>query len=56
MKGNTNKRFNNHFTTNPLVIPLKDGEIDEEDIKLLKEITKDGVDAVKEREKKKHYT
>jgi len=46
------KRFNNHFTTNPLVIPINgDGGFDEADITLLKEITRDAHYAVKEREK-----
>jgi hypothetical protein len=44
------KRFNNHFTTNPLAIPIKGDGFDEEDITLLKEITRDAFYAVKERE------
>ena len=47
------KRFNKHFTTNPITIPIQDGEFNEEDISFLKEITKDAVCAVKEREKEK---
>ena len=46
------KRFNKHFTTNPLVIPIKDDGFDEEDKSLLKEITKDAYYAAKEREMK----
>lgn len=47
------KRFNSHFTTNPLVIPVNDDGFDEEDIGLLKEILKAGFYAVKERERNK---
>ena len=46
------KRFNSHFTTNPLVIPIKGDGFDEEDVRLLKEITRDARCAVKEREGK----
>ena len=45
------KRFNAHFTNNPIIIPIKNGEFDKEDISFLKEITKDAVYAVKERGK-----
>ena len=30
------KRFNKHFTTNPLVIPIKGDGLDEKDVKRLK--------------------
>jgi len=43
------KRFNSHFTTNPLVIPVRNDGFDEGDIIVLKEITKDACDAVRER-------
>ena len=45
------KRFNSHFTSNPIIIPIKNGEFDKEDISFLKEITKDAMCTVKEREK-----
>ena len=45
------KRFNSHFTSNPIIIPIKNGEFDKEDISFLKEITKDAIYAIKEREK-----
>ena len=45
------KRFNKHFTTNLLIIPIKDGEFNKEDINFLKEITKDAICVVKERGK-----
>ena len=44
------KRFNSHFTSNPIIIPIKNGEFNKEDISFLKEITKDAIYAVKERE------
>ena len=47
------KRFNSHFTTNPLTIPIKNGKFDKKDIRLLKEITNDAIYAVKERKKQK---
>ena len=46
------KRVNAHFTTNPLVIPVKGDGFDEEDVKLLKEITKDACYVAKERGEK----
>ena len=46
------KRFNKHFTTNPLVIPITGEGFNPEDIKLLKEIMRDGFCAIKERKNK----
>ena len=45
------KRYNNHFTTNPLVFSIKDNGLNKEDIKAIKEITKDAIYAAKEKER-----
>ena len=43
------KRFNIHFTTNPLVMQITKDGFAEEDVRRLKEITRDAICAVKEK-------